>query len=111
MARLISRRKFLDRGVQISTAGLLVGVACTAGIGAAGTAAAADKVCADIKSMDGSAQSLRSSLNYAEISKDASKTCSICAFFQGSTDGCGTCQIFSGPANSKGHCDSWGAKS
>jgi len=101
MARLISRRRFLGRGAQISV-GLFVG--------AAGTAAAADKVCADLKSMDSSSQSMRSSLNYVEMSTDASKTCSMCAFFQGPADGCGTCQIFNGPTNSKGHCDSWSAK-
>jgi hypothetical protein len=104
MAELISRRNFLDRGVQISLAGLAVGMG-------GGTAVAGDTVCADMKSMDSGSKSLRSSLNYTEASGDAGKTCSVCAFFQGPADGCGTCQIFNGPANSKGHCDSWGAKS
>jgi len=106
----LSRRIFLDRAMHISAIGLFVGAAGAAEIGVDGTAAAADKLCADPKSMDSGARSMRSSLNYVEISADASKTCSKCAFFDDSADGCGRCQVFSGPANSKGHCDSWAAK-
>ena len=57
------------------------------------------------------ADSLRSSLHYQEASTDPAKTCSVCAFFDGTnaTD-CANCKIFSGPANPKGRCDSWSAK-
>ena len=103
MVSSISRRKLLERGVQISVGGALVA--------AAGSAAAADKVCADPKAMDSGQKSIRMSLNYTEMSPDQSKTCSMCGFFTPDNAGCGTCMIFTGPANPHGHCDSWSAKS
>lgn len=102
MAAHLSRRNLLDRAVRISLAGLLVG--------STGTAAAADKVCADFNAMDSGARSMRMSLNYVEVFADVTKTCSLCAFFQAAADSCGMCQIFNGPVNGKGHCDSWGPK-
>jgi hypothetical protein len=102
MLRSFSRRQILARGAQFSLLGLFIGGA---------TAAAAEKVCADPKTMDSAAASMRSSLNYTEASKDAASTCSVCAFFSAPADGCGTCQIFNGPVNAKGRCDSWSAKS
>ena len=102
MPMLISRRILLRRSLQVSLGSLVAGMA--------GTAATADRVCADPKQMDGGQASTRKSLNYTETSPDQSKTCSICAFFQATDGGCGSCMIFNGPANSKGHCDSWAAK-
>jgi len=102
MGKLISRRKLLDDGVRISLAGLLVG--------ATGAAAAADKVCADPESLDSGAKSMRSSLNYVDVSPEPGKSCSLCAFFEASDDSCGMCQLLHGPVNSKGHCEGFGAK-
>jgi hypothetical protein len=99
----ISRRKLLERGVQISVGGAVVATATSA--------VAADKVCADPKAMDSGQKSIRQSLNYTEMSPDQTKTCSACGFFTMGTDGCGQCMIFTGPANPKGHCDSWSQKS
>ena len=103
MVDSISRRKLLERSVQISVAGAVAA--------AAGSAAAADKVCADPKAMDSGQKSIRMSLNYTETGSDATKTCSGCGFFTpDATGGCGQCMIFTGPANPKGHCDSWAMK-
>ncbi len=102
LAKLISRRGVLQSSLTTALAGIVMG--------GAGTAAAADKICADPKAMDSGQQSLRTSLNYVEQSPDPTKTCFACGFFQGNADSCGNCVIFNGPANAKGHCDSWGAK-
>ena len=103
MVDSISRRKLLERGVQISVGGAVVV--------AAGQAVAADKVCADPKAMDSGQKSIRMSLNYTEMSPDQTKTCAMCGFFTpDATGGCGQCMIYTGPANPKGHCDSWAAK-
>ena len=99
----ISRRKLLERGVQISVAG--------AAVATAADAVAAEKLCADPKAMDSGQKSIRMSLNYTEMSPDQTKTCSVCGFFSSTPDGCGQCQIFTGPANPKGRCDSWSQKS
>jgi len=101
MGKLISRRELMGHGARISLAGLL--------IGATRAASATDKVCADPKSLDSGAQSMRSSLNYVDASPDPAKTCSKCAFFEATSDGCGTCQLLHGPVDGKGHCDGFGA--
>ena len=102
MVSSISRRKLLERGVQVSLGGIVAGAAVSA--------AAADKVCADPKTMDSGQKSIRMSLNYTEMSPDQAKSCSMCGFFMPSGD-CGTCMIFNGPTTPEGHCDSWAAKS
>jgi hypothetical protein len=95
----LSRRKLLG-GVVLATA-----AAATVQ-----TAAAADKVCADVSKMDADKKGLREALNYKEKADDAKMSCSTCGFFTAGSDGCGTCMIFTGPANPMGHCDSWAAK-
>ena len=97
-----TRRKLLERGIQLPLGGALLAA------GIAGTANAA--VCADPKSMDGGAKSIRESLHFTEKAADATMTCGKCAFFMATSGGCGTCMIFNGPANEEGHCDSWAAK-
>ncbi len=101
----ISRRKLLERGVQISVGGALVA--------ATGTAMAAEeKVCADPKAMDGGQKSIRMSLNYVEVHTNQKESCGLCGFYtaDAANAGCGACMIFTGPANAKGHCDSWAPK-
>jgi len=101
----LSRRNLLRRGVELPLGGLLLAAAGSV------AAQAADKVCADVKSMDSGQKSIREALNYVEKSPDATKTCGSCGFFMAAADGCGTCMIFTGPANAQGHCESWSAKS
>jgi hypothetical protein len=96
MAILISRRGLLQSSLQLTLAATI----------ATGTAAAADKACAD-SNMDAG---LATSLHYTEASPDPTKPCSGCGFFQAGSGGCGSCMIFSATVNSKGHCDSWSAK-
>lgn len=101
----ISRRKLLERGVQISVGGAV--------LAATGTALAAEeKVCADPKAMDGGQKSIRMSLNYVEVHTDQNQSCAKCGFYtaEAANAGCGQCMIFTGPANGKGHCDSWAPK-
>ena len=101
----ISRRKLLERGVQISVGGAIMATAGTA-------MAAEEKVCADPKAMDGGQKSIRASLNYVEVNPDQNMACAKCGFFtpDAANAGCGQCMIFTGPANAKGHCDSWAPK-
>ena len=100
----VTRRKLLERSIQLSLGGVLVAAATVQ------TAAAGEKVCADLEAMDSGQRSIRESLNYVEQSKDPKKTCGNCGFFVAKGDGCGDCMIFTGPANAMGHCDSWSAK-
>ena len=101
-----SRRKLLERSLQLPLCGALLASAATVQ-----TALAADKVCADPSKMTADQKGLRETLNYVEKAPDAKMSCGTCGFFQPSGDGCGTCMIFTGPANAAGHCDSWSAKS
>lgn len=100
----LSRRKLLERGIQLPLGGALLAA------GVAGTANAADKVCVDLKSIDAGQKSIRESLNYMEMGKDPTMVCGKCSFFTDPAAGCGMCMIFGGPANEHGHCDSWAAK-
>jgi hypothetical protein len=100
----LSRRTLLRRGIQLPLGGLVLAA------GVSSVAGAAEKVCADPKTMDSGAKSIRDSLHYVEMSPDPAKTCSGCGFFTEPKDGCGSCMIFQGPANAKGHCESWSAK-
>lgn len=100
-----SRRKLLERSLQLPLGGVLLAAA------AAQTAAAADKVCVDMNALDGGQKSIRESLNYVEHGKDPKQTCNTCGFFEAKGDGCGNCMIFTGPASATAYCDSWSAKS
>jgi len=97
----------VKRGIALSVAAAFIR-------GATGITNAAERekptLCADPNTIDSSQASMRASLNYTDISKDAARTCTVCAFFQPTANDCGTCQILSGPANPKGSCDSWSAK-
>jgi hypothetical protein len=77
-------------------------------VGPVVTCAAAAESCAD-----SATESLRASLNYANPSPDAAKTCGGCAFFSRdeSQPACGQCTIMSGQVDAGGVCDSWAARS
>ena len=100
-----SRRKLLERGLQLPLGGLLLAAT------GASLAQAADKACVDMEHLDSGQKSIRESLNYTNKSADAAKTCAACGFFEATAGGCGNCMIFTGPAAATGFCDSWSAKS
>jgi hypothetical protein len=102
----LSRRKLLERSLQIPLGGALLVATATAQ-----AAAPAAKVCVDMEHLDAGARSIRESLNYVEKSADPAKTCAACGFFEANGDGCGNCMIFTATANANGFCDSWSAKS
>ncbi len=101
----LSRRKLLERSIQLPLGGLLLAGATAA------QAADAGKVCVDLAHMDSGAKSIRDSLKYVEKAADPKQSCGTCGFFEAKGDGCGNCMIFTGPASATGHCDSWSAKS
>ena len=96
-----SRRKLLERGLQISLGGVVL---------AATAAKAAEKVCVDMEHLDSGQKSIRESLNYTNKAPDPKMSCGLCGFYEAKADGCGECMIFTGPAAAAGHCDSWSAK-
>ncbi len=100
-----SRRKLLERSLQLPLGGMLLATAATVQ-----TAQAADAVCADLSKLPGDQRGLRESLNYVEKSMDPTMNCGKCGLFEAKGTGCGHCMIFSGPANFGGHCDSWSPK-
>ena len=104
----LSRRKLLERSLQLPLGGVLL--AATAAATTQTAAAAAAKVCVDMEHLDAGAKSIRESLNYVEKSADPAKTCAACGFFEPAGDGCGNCMIFTGPASATAHCDSWAPK-
>ena len=102
-----SRRKLLERSLQLPLGGVLLATAATVQ-----TAQAADTVCADMAKLPGDQRGLRESLKYVEKSPNPATTCGVCGLFEGAAaNGCGNCMIFSGPANAGGHCESWSPKS
>lgn len=112
MNKSISRRDFLSRGLsrglQLPIAGGVL-----LGLSACGDSSDATALlCADPKTMTSAQESVRRTLNYAEISPDPATVCAGCAFFKASSEasGCGRCEMFAGePVNPGGHCDSWSA--
>jgi hypothetical protein len=103
LSERMSRRKALIKCAATTFIG-------TVAIIATGESQAADKVCADPKSIDAGARSIRESLKYTEAFPDTSMRCAACAFYQAGAPECGMCQIFSGLVNASGHCDSWSPK-
>lgn len=56
-------------------------------------------------------QTLRTNLQYKEVSPEAEKNCSNCAqYIEGAHGDCGGCKLFSGPVQPKGYCLSWAPK-
>lgn len=86
----------------------LLNAAAVVFVGPAVARVAAVESCAD-----SATESLRASLNYANPSPDAAKTCGGCAFFtrDESLPACGQCTIMSGHVDAGGVCDSWAARS
>jgi len=74
----------------------------------AGARSAAAESC-----VDSGSESLRASMNYANPSPDAAKTCAGCAFYtrDESLPACGQCTIMSSHVDETGICDSWAARS
>jgi hypothetical protein len=102
-----SRRKLLERSLQLPLGGVLL---AATGASLTTAARAAEKVCVDMEHLDAGQKSIRDSLNYTNKSPHPNMTCAQCGFFEAKGDGCGDCMIFTGPAAAAGHCDSWSAK-
>ena len=101
----LSRRTFLNRGLQLPAAGIALWT-----LGSCATKAKLD-ACVDVESLTPSEQGLRQANHYVGQAPDPARKCSGCSFFtpDEGAGSCGTCKIFGGPANALGHCDSWAA--
>lgn len=75
-----------------------------------GSAASAQAVCVDLKSLPSGQRSMRAALNFQMASDDAKRRCGGCAFYTAVEGSCGKCQIFNGPVPAEGRCDSWAAR-
>jgi hypothetical protein len=104
MSTPLSRRQVLIRSALIPLGGVLASVL-------KGRASAADATCVNMATMGASEKSGRMDLHWTATSPNPKKTCSICAYFTGTSAGCGNCQILNGPTSVGGYCDSWSAKS
>ncbi len=77
----------------------------------AATRALADgTACYDPAALSMSQKGLRKSLQFVDLSPDATKRCELCAFYKAAAPGCGSCQILNGPAASGSFCLSYAAK-
>jgi hypothetical protein len=95
-----SRRGFL------AMAGLAPFVAA-----AAQTARAQNAVCYDPTKLSLTDRNNRSAVNFLEVSKDPSKRCGLCVFYDAGQGNCGKCKLFNGmPTNAGAVCDSFAAK-
>ena len=101
----MSRRALLARACQVPVAGAAVFIA---GCGENKVAA----TCGDPKQLTDSENSLRTSVQYTEQTRDPAKSCSGCAFFHAGADAasCGKCDILNGAVSPNGHCMSWSAR-
>ncbi|TCM23703.1 high-potential iron-sulfur protein [Novosphingobium sp. ST904] len=71
----------------------------------------AQDACYDPAALSLSQRNARRSLGYVEVSGDATKHCSLCAYFTASAKNCGNCQLLLGaPVNGGGVCSSFAAK-
>ena len=72
-------------------------------------------VCTDVSALAAADQTVRTSLQYADRSPEASKDCSSCQQFVAAAKdpfgSCGTCKIMKGPINPRGYCNAFVAKS
>jgi hypothetical protein len=67
--------------------------------------------CIDPSQQSAADEQLRAALNFQELSKDANRRCSLCAFFTGTSAACGTCQMLSnGPVGAGSVCASFAPK-
>ncbi|WP_117352613.1 high-potential iron-sulfur protein [Blastomonas fulva] len=74
-------------------------------------AQAAPARCYDPATLGLSQRNRRRSLGYVDVSGDAGKQCSECAFFTAGSGACGTCQLLTGgPVAAGGVCGSFARK-
>jgi hypothetical protein len=80
-------------------------------IGAAQMVRAQNAVCYDPAKLSLSDRNNRSAVNFLEVSKDPTKRCGLCVFYDTTLGNCGTCKLFGGmPTNAYAVCDSFSAK-
>lgn len=91
---------------------IFLGLAAAAPFAAisAGRALAADAACYNPEALPSAQKSLRTSLEFVEVTADPKKHCSLCAFYTETAPGCGNCQLLSGPVTANSFCSSWAAK-
>ena len=77
---------------------------------AASRALAEGTACYDPANLPLSQKGLRKSLQFVELSTDATKRCELCAFYKATAPGCGSCQILNGPVATGSFCLSYAAK-
>lgn len=91
----LSRREAM-RGLAILAAGSAL-VACKK-----------DLTCTDTAGLAPEDVATRTTLEYADKTPVASKTCDGCQLYKPTApDACGACTVVKGPINPKGYCKSW----
>ncbi|WP_395395547.1 high-potential iron-sulfur protein [Novosphingobium sp. BL-8A] len=100
-----TRRHFLRQATGIT-------VAASAGLFAARLGAQSNgPACYDPAALPFTQKSRRRALGYVDASPDATRHCSLCAFFTAAAAGCGTCQMLTGgPVNAGALCNSFAPK-
>lgn len=77
---------------------------------AASRALAEATACYDPAALPMSQKGLRKSLQFVELSADATQRCELCVFYKAAAAGCGSCQILNGPVAAGSLCLSYAAK-
>lgn len=98
MREFLTRRDLFDLASRTSAGVTVLAVA------ACGRSAV---VCSDPDKLTDSELTMRTSLQYTEVSPDKRKVCARCVFFAAGSVPCGTCNLLKGPVNAGGHCNSW----
>ena len=101
----LTRRDLLVRGSSLGAMALLAGSA------AACSKSKAPLACTDTSALSAADLSVRTSLQYVDISTEPGKMCSNCQqFLPAAADQCGACKVVKGPINPGGYCKSFTAK-
>jgi hypothetical protein len=106
----LNRRTFLKKVTVIGS--VVAGAGVFVGCGAKEQSASSAKAdCSDLSGLTDQDKSIRTTLQYVEVSQVEGKDCENCSFFsQEAGSPCGACTLFKGPIAPKGYCVSWAAK-
>ena len=106
-SRDAQRRGLSLAGATVSLPVLLVGCGSKEEGGGGG----GSLTCTDETGLSDAEKSMRTTLQYSDVSADPSKTCDGCALYtQGPAGKCGGCTLLKGPIHPKGTCTSWAKK-
>ena len=108
--KVLDRREFLRKASVVGS--VVVGGSLLAGCGGKNQdAATAGNPCSDLSGLTDQDRSIRTTLQYVEVSEVEGKNCLNCSFYsQEAGAACGACTLFKGPIAPKGYCVSWAAK-